>query len=183
MSLAELYRFGQGVERDGEKALYWLTLADSMGSTDAANTLGYLYATGEIVDFDLPRSLSYYENAGAGGNIDASFSAGMVLLEINKAKSTTNQKADLEKAANYFYLATKKGHAAAHFQYGFSRAIGRGIERSKAHSFVWLMISELGGNKEAKNLNKGLLQSYSAEQKSAGIKIAQECIDKAYENC
>ena len=66
--LGVMYQLGDGVERDGLKAVTYLERAVELGQGVAAHNLGTIYTTGlPGVEADKSQSMSYYKKAKAMG--------------------------------------------------------------------------------------------------------------------
>ncbi len=68
-----MYLLGQGVERDGVSAEYWLLKAARKGSVISQSMLGTMYATGKGVPKDDRKARLWLFRAAAGGDETASF--------------------------------------------------------------------------------------------------------------
>src|SRR5579862_732069 len=69
--LGTMYLFGQGVEKDGPQAEYWLTKAANGNSVDAESLLGEMYATGQGVPIDGDKAKAWLTKAAAAGDVHA----------------------------------------------------------------------------------------------------------------
>lgn len=69
--LGTMYLFGQGVERDGREAEYWLTRAADRDSTSAQYLLGIMYATGQGVPVDKFKAQTWLNRAASAGDVEA----------------------------------------------------------------------------------------------------------------
>ncbi len=63
--------FGQGVERDGERAEYWLTKAANQEYVEAQSMLGLMYATGQGVRADKAKAELWLTKAAQAGDQQA----------------------------------------------------------------------------------------------------------------
>lgn len=69
--LGVMYLFGQGVERNGVRAEYWLGKAAEAGVIEAQSLLGTMYATGQGVPRNPERARYWLTRASAGGDREA----------------------------------------------------------------------------------------------------------------
>lgn len=69
--LGSMYLFGQGVEKDGSRAEFWLTKAANKDVAEAQTLLGVMYATGQGVPRDVDKGRSWLARAASRGNLEA----------------------------------------------------------------------------------------------------------------
>jgi TPR repeat protein len=69
--LGTMYLLGQGVQRNGTSAEYWLLKAASNGSVVSQSVLGTMYATGRGVSQDIGKAQFWFFRAASGGDRDA----------------------------------------------------------------------------------------------------------------
>lgn len=69
--LACAYYYGDGVEKDAETAVYWLTKAANQGNAKAAFNLGNCYRNGKGTDKNPEKAASWYLTAVKLGNTEA----------------------------------------------------------------------------------------------------------------
>lgn len=69
--LGTMYLFGQGVERSGRSAEYWLKKAASGGSVTSQSVLGMMYATGKGVTRNEGKAQVWFIRAAAAGDANA----------------------------------------------------------------------------------------------------------------
>ncbi|HVN63096.1 MAG TPA: tetratricopeptide repeat protein, partial [Candidatus Binataceae bacterium] len=74
--LGLMYQAGNGVERNGETAIAWLTKAADHGDAIAQVTLGAMYLEGVGVKRDYAMALEWYRKAAVLGNADAQYNLG-----------------------------------------------------------------------------------------------------------
>lgn len=69
--LAYMYQYGEGVEENNQKALYWYTKAAKQGDGKSRNNLGLMYSEGNGVKVDKEKAVYWWTQAAEQG-IDAS---------------------------------------------------------------------------------------------------------------
>jgi TPR repeat protein len=69
--LGTMYLLGQGVERNGSNAEYWLLKAAANGSVASQSVLGTMYATGKGVPRNDGKAQVWFSKAAAAGDISA----------------------------------------------------------------------------------------------------------------
>ena len=72
-NLAGCYRHGQGVARDGAKALEWYKRSAELGHNDAKVCIAYMFERGEGVKKDLAEAVKWYKAALDGGEEAAEY--------------------------------------------------------------------------------------------------------------
>ncbi len=69
--LGVMYLFGQGVQRDGSKAEYWLTKAAEANVVEAQSLLGIMYATGQGIPRNIDFARMWLSRAAEAGDVEA----------------------------------------------------------------------------------------------------------------
>jgi TPR repeat protein len=110
---ASLYLNGNGVPKDTDEGLKWLTKSADQGYARAQSDLGAFYISGRHVAPDTKRGLELLGKAAAQGDPSASYNLGVMYRDgLGVAENR-------QKAESYFLSAAKKGHSDA--QYGLAR--------------------------------------------------------------
>lgn len=140
------YKWGDGVEKNMEKALYWITKSHEGGYALATNNLGIYYMTGQGVEKDLEKAVGFFREAAEKGICDSQTMLGRCYfygeglpqnyLEafswFSKAAEQEDPDAqyhlylcyskglgvevDMEKAMNYLHHAAEEGRLKAAIQ-------------------------------------------------------------------
>ncbi len=165
-ALSDMYRLGQGVQIDPERARHWLEKSaqsfDPQGTKELADSL---------FESDPRAALKAYEQAAAGGNIEAAYIAGVMYAENfdippNRQKSSkwlrvaaegghaaamadygllvyqgVGAKQSEEQAAAWFQKSAQKGDPEGQFLYAFTLAKGEGVERNYEDAYYWVLKS------------------------------------------
>lgn len=69
--LGTMYLFGRGLDKDGQKAEYWLRKAAEAGLVAAQSVLGIMFATGQGVPPDMTKAKIWLERAASAGDAEA----------------------------------------------------------------------------------------------------------------
>ena len=80
--LAWCYKYGEGVKKDLEKAVEWLTKAAEKGYAPAQNGLGFCYEFGDGVEKDLNKAIEWYTKAAEQGDVRAQSNLILCLKEL-----------------------------------------------------------------------------------------------------
>src|SRR5690606_24768995 len=130
--LAGLYREGTGLAADAGQSLAMLTASAAQGFAPAQLALGDAYRWGDtIVDQDLARARTLYEQADAAGALAATDALGHFYLEgLGGAK-------DLERALEYAARAAEAGYPDSQNRVGYIHAEGIGVPRDSAVALEW----------------------------------------------
>ena len=100
--LGLLYRDGDGVAEDADKAVYWYEKAAEQGHAEAQWALGFMYDDGSDVKQDYTKANYWYEKAADRGNSSAQNHLGMRYYEGSHGLSQDKQRGcTLLKAASF----------------------------------------------------------------------------------
>lgn len=124
--LGRRYREGDGVPKDMEKAMEYLTKAADMGDSRAASSLGYIYMVGEGCDADPKRAESYLRMASDDGITEAMCNLGFLLSE-----------SDSDESIRMFELAAGSGSVMAMKNLASLYHGGNGVTRDCAVAAEW----------------------------------------------
>lgn len=102
--VGQMYRKGDGVEKNSEQALSWYRKAAEQGNRPALYNLGWMYDSGEDVPKDLEKALFWYEKAAQQGDPYAPFNIGAMYY------SGRDFPKDLQKALLWFDVAILNGN-------------------------------------------------------------------------
>lgn len=155
-NMAELYRDGEGVEKNEEEARKLFKLASDLGYAEAQYTMGLIYQE----EKNNGAAAACFENAAKQGHVDATFEMGLIYWnENNKSKKcgfdyfkTASEEGNngatfflgkcyyygkgvdqnYAEAAKYFKIAAEKGHGAANKMLGFCYYYGNGVPENKS---------------------------------------------------
>lgn len=140
-ALSDMYKLGQGVKVDPEQARKWLEKSaqsfDPQGTKELADSL---------FESDPVAALKAYEQAAAGGNIDAAYIAGVMYAE------NFNIPPNEQKSSKWLRVAAEGGHPAAMADYGLLVYQGVGVKRSEKQAAAWFQKSAQKGDPEGQFL-------------------------------
>jgi hypothetical protein len=106
-NLGQMYRLGQGVERDAVEAARWYRKAADIGFDRAQANLAAMYLSGEGVDRDPARAAYWFELAARQGHVIAMYNLGL-MYELGMGL-----RRDPPRALGWLNLAARAGHPQA----------------------------------------------------------------------
>ena len=77
-NLGSIYKKGNGVPKESEKAMEWYLKAAEQGYAEAQSNLGVLYANGEGVPKDAVKAVDWWRKAAEQGYAQAQFNLGLM---------------------------------------------------------------------------------------------------------
>jgi hypothetical protein len=181
--LAELYKWGQGVQQDYAEALKWYLKAAEQGDADSELNLGYLYQTGSGIKKNEKEAAKWLEKAAEQGIREAEFSIGSAYLYGKGLRK------DQIAAAHWFEKAAEQGDGDAMMALGSMRWLGQGLSRDLVIAYMWLTLSEKFGSVETRlranpfvvdvpSTRHDLMRVMSESEVSEGKELADEWISK-----
>ena len=120
---------GVGVERDVEKARYWLEAAREAGLTRSITYLAHSYRKPYTEEPEPERAKALYEEAIATGSAEAELGLGFMLMNGELGPP------DPARAIDLFKRAADGGSAVANAQLGFAHLEGKGVARDDSAAF------------------------------------------------
>ena len=126
-SLANLYYYGSGVEKDLSQAFLWYQRSSSQGQPYAAYSIAQMYRYGEYVTKDNDTAQRYYKQALSGflkiesddmANDDLFYKLGQMF------KFGLGTDSDVTKAIEYFRRSAEMNNKNGLFEYGKALLIG-----------------------------------------------------------
>ena len=130
--LGIMYDYGQGVEKDPNKALDWYIKAASQGQPGGVQYLiGAKYFRGDGTRQDYAEAAKWWEMAADGGQVEAQFNLGLMYYR------GLGVKQDDGKAAELFRAASEQGHAHAQYSLAVMYAFGRGVPKNYRKALDW----------------------------------------------
>ncbi len=176
-SLAALYRFGFGVDKDAKIALKWYRLAADQGDAAGQYGLASMYASGEGVPFSDALALKWYTMAADQGDADAQLSLGNI---YNTGQGVVEND---ETAVSWYTLAAKQGLVAAQAYLGVMYENGHGIAQDTDKAYMWYNIAGYGGNELGARNRQALAQGMSTDQKAKLQQMSNQCLGSQYTQC
>lgn len=168
--IARIYHFGEGRERDIDKAIKWYERSAEAGAKLAQYNLGIIYITlSDYRDYDAAKS--WFNKAAHQGYSKAQYNLSQLYHEEKNYKEAikwTKRAAEegmreaefalgsyfdqgigveqnSKKALSYYELAASKKYGPAMINLAFMYSEGKGVERDLRHVYKWsLLASEQG---------------------------------------
>ena len=106
-NIGHLYRWGQGVDRDIDKAIMWYHRAAEAGFARAQANLAAIYLQGDGVPVDYDRARKWFEAAAHQGNAVAQYNLGL-MYELGLGVTVSEPV-----ALGWYNLAAKQGQPDA----------------------------------------------------------------------
>jgi hypothetical protein len=163
--IAELYRYGHGVDKNGTEALIWYRQAAGRGVPGAMRAIGDLHRDGEGVSKDYREAMNCYRKAAEQGDVYAFSAVGYLY------RDGIGVKQDGKEAAQWFQKGAERGDVGAFASLGHLYYDGAGLKRDRTkaleyfrkhtatpdeeyHEYsamrAWLCLASMGKRAEAK---------------------------------
>ena len=190
--LGQAYLRGDLVAQDLALGRYWLELAAGNGSHDAEYQLSLqqsditarehwlnLAAAGGVSQAQLELATLQQERgelkaarkslslAASQGNVEARYAYGEML------RLGLGGEADYTEAMKQYRAAANANHRQAQYRMGIMREQGWGAPRNRLHAYAWYLLAATDGNIDATAASRELEKGMTAQEKSAGQKLAQ----------
>lgn len=112
LNLGIMYRTGEGVDKNSERAFHWFERAANEGDLLSQCALAEMYSTGEGVEENYEKVLYWYEQAAKQGHVTAQYNCGIIYNDGIGVKENS------EKALYWFEKAGENGHVNAQLACG-----------------------------------------------------------------
>lgn len=163
-SLANLYYYGNGVERDLSQAFLWYQKSSSQGQPYASYAIAQMYNKGEYVCQSEETAQRYYKDALSGflkleskGQADDNLFNKIGMMY----KNGLGTDVDISQAIEYFKRSINNKWSS--YQLGRLYLFGtEGLEKDKEKSVEWLTKSANDGNEYAQNMLNNMAQFENA---------------------
>lgn len=132
LKISGAYVLGYGVEKNLEKAEFYLSEAGNKGDKDDLFTNGSSYYTGILFEKDLDKAVHWFTKSSDAGNDNAS-----VILGDLYTKGWNDKSPNLETAYEFFSRAAKNGNAEGQYNLALAYQKGRGVKENKEEAFKW----------------------------------------------
>ncbi len=138
---AEMYYYGQGVNRNISEAVEWYKLAARNGNTSAQNQLGELFNYGSeyIEAFKCYKLAAEQGNANAQYNLSACYYNGIGVTS------------DKSEAVKWCKIAADQGYDYAQFKLGIYYYHGWSVEKNIFEAIKWFKLAALQGHISAQD--------------------------------
>ncbi|WP_394225613.1 tetratricopeptide repeat protein [Pseudoalteromonas spongiae] len=145
--LAALYAKGQGVVKNKQKALEYLTLADEQGHAEATFNLALTFELGKVVGVDVEKrkrlAFDYYLKAARNGSINAQRKL------ASRYSNETSVVYQPEKAAQWLTAAVEQDDNKAKLELGALYLKGEGVSKDQARGLALIKGSADAGYDKA----------------------------------
>ena len=143
-ALGKIYRDGQGIEKDIQKAVNLFTLAAEQGNSFAAFTLGKLYLSGDAgLPIDPPFALKWLTFSAELGNQFAQYRLGKLLLQGEEVPK------DTETAIRWLTAVAEQGNQYAQYALGKLYLLGKEVPKDKSNATKWFQLAADQGSEYA----------------------------------
>ena len=145
VNLGNLYRRGQGVEKDSAKAVQLFAQAARNNYSSALVSLGAMYLNGEGVERDYDQALELLRQGVSEGVTSGHFYLGRAYEEglgVDRSDSV---------AFDHYRLAAVQGFAPAQGALGYLYRRGLGVEKNFVEAARWLRLAAEQGDSIAAN--------------------------------
>ena len=129
--LAELYKKGIAVDKDGKQAFHWCARAAGKGHKGAMESLGHMHRNGVVGTRDEAEAVRWYRRAAEEGHAS---SMGWMGAMCRDGRGVARDDAE---AARWFRKGADKGDSSAMCCLGAMCRDGRGVERDDAEAARW----------------------------------------------
>ena len=126
-----------GVQRDFQNAVMWLSKSAEQGNADGEYMLGVMYAFGRGVPNDFPSTLKWFDLAAKQGKVEAQFQLGKI-YDLGQPGTAR----DPALAAKYYREAAAQGQPAAKLRLAQMYEAGEGVPQDYPASLK--LYQELG---------------------------------------
>ncbi|KAF7780957.1 hypothetical protein PRUB_b0019 [Pseudoalteromonas rubra] len=142
-TLADAYYFGETVEQNYERAVYWFGKAAEQGEAHAQYSLGYMYRMGQYFEQSDEAAVKLYQQAAEQGHASAQYNLGVLCV---RGEGITQSDT---KAVKLYRKAAQQGNALAQYELGFMYARGNGIKKNDTEAVKWYRLASDQGNTRA----------------------------------
>lgn len=133
--LALCYNYGNGVEEDSEKLMYWMEAAAHNGHIQAQYTAGMMYYTNFNRE-DYLKAIELFKLAADQGHAESQFQLGII---YDRGKYISKNEA---KAFGWYLKAAKQGHKDGAYAVGLDYYMGTGVAKDYKEAARWLRLSD-----------------------------------------
>ena len=158
--LGMMYRSGQGMAKDPDKELHWLTQAADKNHIQAQRVLGQYYF--QKSHYDLRKSHSWIMKAATGGDTDAQRILATRYLTGRGLIQNANE------SFRWYLRAAEEGDPVAQLQVAKSYFSGKPVQQDQQRGMAWLTRSAGQGYLPAEYLYGQLLASGEGIGKDPG---------------
>lgn len=139
VSIAHLYRTGEGVNRDLQEARKLYAAAMALGDVEAKHNLASMYLEGDGVGQDIPHAVLLYSEAAEQGYVLSQQQLG--LIKYNQKK--------YREAEKWWSLAANGGNTEAQYHLALLYLFGTGVAQDDKAALILMREAAKGGHPEA----------------------------------
>jgi TPR repeat protein len=143
-TLGMRFWLGDGVSRDVNKALIWLSRSAAADYAYADTALGMIYDDGDGVTQDFGQAAYHYRRAAEKKEPLAEYRLGLLYTHGRGVQQ------DYAEAARWYKAAAEQGWADAQNNLGYFYEFGAGVLKDPQAALAWYEKAAAGGNEEAK---------------------------------
>ena len=143
-TLGMRFWLGDGVSRDVNKAMIWLSRSAAADYTYADTALGMIYDDGDGVARDYGQAAYHYRRAADKKEPLAEYRLGLLYTHGRGVQQ------DYAEAARWYKAAAEQGWADAQNNLGYFYEFGAGVPKDLQAAVGWYEKAAAGGNEEAK---------------------------------
>ena len=126
-----MYRNGEGVAKDGYKALEWFKKSAELGDTDSMTNIGCMYIDGDAIPQDSYKAIEWLRKAGDAGQL----SALCIIAEIYRDGKGVPK--DVNKAIEWYIKAMNAGNVIAPYNIAIIYEEGKLVPRNMNKAIEW----------------------------------------------
>ena len=153
---------------DYPAAVRHFRVAAELGSPDAQNDLGAMYANGRGVPQHYAEAVRWYRKAAERGHVNAQTNLGLMYAEGRGVPQ------DYLAALRWWRKAAEKGFADAQYNLGAMYANGLGVQRDFVQTHMWWTLAAAQGQTEAAKYREVLASQMSPAQIAEAQGLARE---------
>lgn len=159
--LGTMYKDGQGVPKDINKAVSLLEQSARGGELEAAFVLGEIYSGGQGIGRNKSVAQQWYETAFAGFSTKANGGDAEAMYWVARLHfSGSGAPVDLDKCVSWLRRASDAGHASATRNLGEMYLRGTGVPRNRSEAIRLLRIAAQKGEVTAQEILRTQGQSW-----------------------
>lgn len=143
-TLGMRFWLGDGVSRDVNKAMIWLSRSAAADYFYADTALGMIYDDGDGVAQDYGQAAYHYRRAAEKKEPLAEYRLGLLYTHGRGVPQ------DYAEAARWYKAAAEQGWADAQNNLGYFYEFGAGVPQDPQAALAWYEKAAAGGNEEAK---------------------------------
>jgi hypothetical protein len=166
--LAQMYRTGDGLEKDLSQAVAWYRKAAEQGLPIAQHNLAVALDHGQGIAENKAGAAKWYRRAAAQGQVSSQYILARLLLLGQGGER------DPAEAAHWFRRAAQTGHRDSIYHLGLMNRDGLGMPRNLVLSGKWLILAAKLGKLEAQGAYHTIASDLTPQQRQVAERLANE---------